>query len=356
MSLTLPNTQSQTAADLVTDALRKINSLEAGEVPDATQLQDGLRILNDMLESWSTEHLHVFASTEYRFNWVPGQYQYTIGNPLVGLFTGTVTSGNPIITNVTVPGDLNVGAYLTDATVYGGSNVIPAFSPPTSGYNVGGTPATVVSSIGTNTVTMSAFATGTPVNSDVIAYSNPGDIAYDSATGQPIALPARITNAFTRITTGGGNAQVNGLDYQIAIINRDQYTALGYKGINGPWPTRLYYDRTFPLGNIYIYPNPSQAGEAHLWCDQMLGDLLYGTQPINLPIGYALAVKTNLALHLSNEYGKAPSAMLMQQAKESKASIKRLNAVTPLVASFDVQLVRSRRIDASWILDGGFNR
>jgi hypothetical protein len=355
MSLTLPNTQSQTANDLVSGALRDINSLEAGEVPDAVTLQDSLREFNNMLELWSTENLHVYASTEYRFNWVPGQYQYTIGNPLIGTFSGTLTSGSPIITAATVPANLGLNAYLTDDPIYGGAGAIPVFASPQNALGPN-TPSTIVNAIGANTVTMSALATSTPVNSDVIAYSQPGDIAYDSYTGQPLNLPIRITNAFTRITVAPGTPMVNGLDYQIAIINRDQYTALGYKGINGPWPTRLYYDRTFPLGNIYIYPNPSQAGECHLWCDLQLTDMTSGTTPLNFPIGYAFALQKNLALVLSASYGKTPSPLLMQQATQGKAAIKRLNAVAPLVASFDVQLVRSRRIDASWILDGGFNR
>jgi hypothetical protein len=201
---------------------------------------------------------------------------------------------------------------------------------------------------------MSANALVTPAANDVIAYSQPGDIAYDSVTGAPMTVPLRITNAFTRITISGGNPMTQGLDYQMRIIPRDKYTALGLKGINGPWPTDLYYDRTFPLGNLYVYPNPSMAGQCHLWCDQPLLDLTNANAPINLPSGYARALKTNLAVELAPEYGKQIHPALAQRARESKQMLKSLNSLQAVEAFFDQHILKSRRADAGWIMNGGF--
>ena len=328
---------STTALDLITGAYRNINSLEAGEVPNADDANDALQILNDMLESWTIEKLFVFSSTENRFVFTPGKYQYTIGNPVGGTFTGTITSGSNTITGVTIPSDLVVGAMLTDI----------AGSLQTS-------PPTKVTAIGVNTLTLSSNAISTPATANVITYTTPGDIAYDSTSGNSISLPVRITNAFTRITIGGGNPMVQGLDYQIRIIPRDKYTALGLKGIAGPWPTDMYYDRTYPLGNIYFYPNPSMAGELHYWTDTILLDLQNINSPINLPQGYSRAIKTNLAIELAAENGKAVSPSLAMRAKQSKAAIKALNAIPAVEAFFDQHILKSRRADAGWILHGGF--
>lgn len=328
---------STTALDLITGALRNINSLEAGEVPNASDAQDALQILNDMLESWTLEKLFVFSSTENRFIFVPGQYQYTIGNPIAGTFNGTLVSGSPTISGVTVPSDLVVGSMITDL-----SAAIPTGTP------------TKVTAIGANTITLSANALFTVSAGDVFTYTTPGNIAYDSTTGASITLPVRITNAFTRITIGGGNPMTQGLDYQIRIIPRDKYTALGLKGIAGPWPTDLYYDRTYPLGNIYFYPNPSMGGELHYWTDTILSDLQSINSPINLPQGYARAIKTNLAIELAAENGKAIPPSLALRAKESKAAIKSLNATPAVEAFFDQHILKSRRADAGWILHGGF--
>ena len=40
-----------TALDLITGALRKINVLAAGEVPQASEQQDALAVLNDLLDT-----------------------------------------------------------------------------------------------------------------------------------------------------------------------------------------------------------------------------------------------------------------------------------------------------------------
>lgn len=323
--------------DLITGALREINSLEAGEVPNALDANDALQKLNDMLESWTIEKLFVFSSTENRFLFSPGTYQYTIGNPVGGTFTGTITGGSNQITGVTVPSGLVVGSMITDT-----GGVIPTSTP------------TQVTQIVGNTVTLSANATATPSTSEVFTFTTPGNIAYDSTTGASISLPVRITNAFTRITVANSNPMINGLDYQMEIITRDKYTAIGLKGISGPWPTALYYDRTFPLGNLYFYPNPSQAGECHFWTDTILLDLQNINSPINLPQGYSRAIKTNLAIELAAENGKAISPGLAMRAKESKRAIKSLNATPAVEAFFDQHILKSRRSDAGFIMDGGF--
>lgn len=329
---------SQTALDLIIGALRNINSLEAGEVPNASDAEDALQILNDMIDSWTLEKLFIFSSTENRFIFVPGQYQYTIGNPVGGTFTGSITGASNQITGVTVPSTLVVGSMITDLL-----GVVPTTTP------------TKVTQISGSTITLSANAITTPAtNPDTFTFTTPGDIAYDSTSGASISLPVRITNAFTRITVGAGNPLVQGLDYQIRIIPKDKYTALGLKGIAGPWPTDLYYDRTYPLGNMYFYPNPSMGGELHYWTDTILLDFQNINSPINLPQGYARAIKTNLAIELAAENGKAISPGLAMRAKEAKAAIKSLNAIPAVEAFFDQHILKSRRADAGWILHGGF--
>lgn len=354
---------SSTALDLIVGALRNINALEAGETPNAQDTNDALQVLNDMLESWSLEKLLIFSSTENILYFTPGQYQYTIGNPVAGQFIGTLVASSNTISGVTVPSGLVLGGTLTDV-----QNAIQ--------------PGTVIASIGTNTIGMSKPALFTVASAEPITYTTPGNFA--------IPLPVRITNAFTRITIGStavgttgsgsdavltdggqqvltddgqpvytsgstvGGTMVQGLDYQIRIIPRDKYTALGLKGINGPWPTDLYYDRTFPLGNIYVYPNPSMAGQLHLWTDTVLSDFADPNNPINLPQGYARAIKTNLAMELAAEYGKAVSPTLMQRARESKQMLKSLNSLEAVEAFFDQHILKSRRADAGWILHGGF--
>jgi hypothetical protein len=191
---------------------------------------------------------------------------------------------------------------------------------------------------------MTVPATVTPVpNPEPFTYTTPGNFK--------IPRPLAITNAFTRITASGST----GLDYQIEIINRDKYTAIGLKGLNGPWPIALYYDPTYPLGNLYFYPNPSQPGVLHLWTDTILSDFNSLTNAINLPQGYVQAIKTNLALWLAPEYGKTVGALLAKQAADSLRMVKSLNEIPTVTAFYDRDLTRVQRQDAGWIMHGGFN-
>jgi hypothetical protein len=318
------STISSTAQDLITGALRNINVLEAAETPSASDSADALQVLNDLLESWSIDHLNVYSVVENILTFTPGQYQYTIGNPVGGTFTGTVTSGSPTITGVTVPTNMIVGGTLTDVQA-----AIPS--------------GTTITAIGTNTITMSANALSTPGAPETITYTVPGNFN--------IARPLRITNSFTRITASG----TSGLDYPIDFEGgRDKYTAIGLKGLQGPWPIVGWYNPTYPYGNVYFYPNPSSAGQLHLFTDTIFTDFTTLTQSIALPQGYARALKKNLAIELAPEYGASVSPTLQRQADESLKMIKSLNSTPAVQAFYDTDIVRSRRNDAGWILSGGF--
>lgn len=315
---------STTGLDLIVGALRNINVLEAGETVTAQDASDAQQVLNDLLESWSLDHLVIYSSVENVLQYTAGQYQYTIGNYEAGTFAGTLTSGSTTVANVIVPTDLVVGGTITDA--------------------LGSIPAnTTITGIGTDTLSISNPALVTVPSPDVMTYTIPGDFA--------IPRPLRITNAFSRYQGSSAAA----LDYSIEIITRDKYTALGYKGISGPWPTKLYYDPTYPLGNLYFYANPSNPLFLHLWTDNILVNFEDLTQPINLPQGYARALKKNLALELCPEYGKQADSQLMRQAQQSLDLIRAVNAVPTPEAFYDRALVRGGRTDAGWIMSGGFS-
>jgi hypothetical protein len=320
-------TISTSALDIITGALRNLNVLAAGETANATDSGDALVVLNDLLESWAIDHMTVYSQVENILTFTPGQYQYTVGNPVGGTFTGTLVSGSPTISAVTVPANLTVGGTVTDV-----QSAIPAGTTILS-FNAGA-----------NTVTLSANATATVSSAETFTYTVPGNFA--------IARPIKITNAFTRITTAG----TTGLDYPIDFEGgRDKYNAIGLKGIQAPWPVVGWYNPTFPYGNLYFYPNPSGSGSLHLFTDTIFSDFSSLSQAINLPQGYARAMKKNLALELAPEYGKTPTPLLVKQAKESLQYIQAVNAQPALQAFYDRDIVKVRRLDAGWILTGGFN-
>jgi hypothetical protein len=321
-----------TALDLITGALRRINSYSPGETLAAADSSDALTTLNELLDSWSTEHEACFGSTENILTFVGGQYVYTIGQAEGGTFTGTVTSGSPTITGVTVPSALRVGGLLTDSF-----GAIPA--------------NTYVLSIGVSSVTMTQNATLTPGAAEVVTYRVPGDFYKDAVTGAPVLRPLRITNAFTRITTS-----LSSLDYPISIITQDEYTRIGFKGIAAPWPIVVWYNPTMPLGTLSFYQNPSGTGQLHLFTDLLLTNLPSLTTAISLPQGYARWIKWALGKELAPEYGADWTATHERNWKEARDVVHSLNAVPAQVSQIDPALVNRSGNDAGWILHGGFGR
>jgi hypothetical protein len=67
------------AGDLINGSLRLIGMLAEGETPSSETANDALVALNQMLESWSTERLAVYATQDQVFSWPPNQATRTIG-------------------------------------------------------------------------------------------------------------------------------------------------------------------------------------------------------------------------------------------------------------------------------------
>jgi hypothetical protein len=68
-----------TAQDLITQALTLIGRLGAGRGPGIAESNVSFQILNNMLDSWSTKRLNVYAIAQQTFSLTPAQEQYTIG-------------------------------------------------------------------------------------------------------------------------------------------------------------------------------------------------------------------------------------------------------------------------------------
>ena len=300
--------------------MRKINVLASGEVPNQQEASDSLAVLNDLLDTWSTEHLTVFNNNENILTLTPGKTTYTVGNPIGGQFLGTIAAASPVITNVAVPAGVIIGSVLTAAGIPAGSKVM---------------------AIGANTLTMSFPAT-VPFT-ELIQFTTPGDF--------PIDRPMRLTNVYTRITASGNT----GIDYPCDIWSIDEYTAIGLKGQPGPWPRGIFYNPGFPLGMISFWPVPTMGGELHMWADAVFAAFVNLTDVVSMPQGYTRAIKLALALELAPEYGKRVDPMLVDQARKAKAALKALNGNPMAPATYDSALMAGSGRDGGWILHGGFN-
>ena len=318
--------------DIITRAMKDIGAVAAGEVPTADEAQDGFDMLNDMLDQWSNEDMMVFYKTEIVFPIVPGQTQYTIGpgGQIGANFVGSI-SGNILTVTSINSGAIALGQSISGTGITAGTT-ITAF-----GSGAGGN----VNEVGTYTVNINQTAASTTIN----AY-------YER--------PLVINSAFVRINTNSNGTPIvnGGLDYPVAILALEDYEMIGLKTLSGPWPKALYYQPTEILGNIFVWPNPSQ-GEMHLFADTIFRRYASINDTIVLPQAYSMALRWCLAERLMPMYGKSNQvqlAMIQGFAAQAKATIKRTNMRPIQTSRYPDALLVGRAKDAGWILSGGFAR
>jgi len=70
---------ADTALTIITDALLDLGVLAEDETPSASQVQGGLRKLNNMIDSWNISNLMVYGATPITLPLVANQGSYTIG-------------------------------------------------------------------------------------------------------------------------------------------------------------------------------------------------------------------------------------------------------------------------------------
>jgi hypothetical protein len=320
------------ALDIISRALKDIGALEAGESPSADAVQDAFDMLNDMVGQWSNEDMMVFYKNEIIFPITPGQTQYTIGpGGQVGCsFVGSIAANILTITAIN-SGGISIGQTITGLGVTPGTKIVQFLTGAGGNVNEAGT----------------------------YLVNIPQSLSSLTFTGY-YQRPLTINSAFVRINTNSNGIPINngGLDYPISILNVEDYQMIGLKTLNGPWPKALYYQPTETLGNIFVWPNPSQ-GEMHIFADNIFSEFTTIYDDINLPQGYTMALRWCLAERLMPMYGKASATqitMINGFAAQAKATVKRTNMRPVQSARFADAMLASRQKDAGWILSGGFFR
>ena len=320
------------ALDIISRALKDIGALEAGETPSADAVQDAFDMLNDMVGQWSNEDMMVFYKNEIIFPITAGQTQYTIGpGGQVGCsFVGSI-SGNVLTITSINSGGISIGQTITGLGVAAGTKIVQFLTGAGGNVNEAGT----------------------------YLVNIPQSLSSLTFTGY-YQRPLTINSAFVRINTNSNGIPINngGLDYPVSILNVEDYEMIGLKTLNGPWPKALYYQPTETLGNIFVWPNPSQ-GEMHIFADNIFSEFTTIYDDINLPQGYTMALRWCLAERLMPMYGKASQTqitMINAYAAQAKATVKRTNMRPVQSARFADAMLASRQKDAGWILSGGFFR
>ena len=386
----------------ITSALRSIGALEAGEQPTSEMATDAFNLLNEMLDQWSNDHLMIFTQQEVIQELTGGQYIYTIGPggsvgaTFYGTLNGTVLTITQILSGAVSAGQMIQGSGVINDTAITSLGTGLAGANGTGTYNVNisnnifGAVVTgsIAGSGNTGVLTVTAVTSGAIVIGTVVSQSTAGtvpNLVYVSSLGTGTGgtgtynltsvntvptlgsgtvtitpaftsyapRPLRINSAFVRVV----NSITGTLDYPCEVMAYEKYQLIGIKTLNGPWPRAVYYQPTEPVGVLNYWPNPAQ-GEMHLFCDTVLNHFVSLYDSVTLPKGYHGCMHWGLSELLMPEYGKKDPtivAMVTKQADRARKMIKRTNAQPQMEARFDDAMQNRTRVDAGFILSGGFS-
>lgn len=178
------------------------------------------------------------------------------------------------------------------------------------------------------------------------------EYTFGEVTGTPpnnhvqTPRPERIITAFIRDRYN--------TDYIQEIIDTETFARISRKG-NESRPSRFYYRKSWPLNTIFFESTPYADEVLHLEVIQPLSGVLPAAslqEVISLPPGYKRALIYNLAIEISDEYGKAVTPATATIAAESKKWLKRNNYRT-LVLGMDRAAVTNRKGLGTYIIEQG---
>lgn len=131
-----------------------------------------------------------------------------------------------------------------------------------------------------------------------------------------------------------------GIDYQIAVIDRVQYSQIVLKRTGSSYPSAVFYDRAYPFGTLFFWPLPAGAYQLHLPLWLQLSEFSDIETDIQLAPGYRRALEYSLAEELAPGLADVPVSV-MKTGIRARANVKRVNRETPVLdVPIDLQVGR----------------
>lgn len=144
-----------------------------------------------------------------------------------------------------------------------------------------------------------------------------------------IARPEQIASGFFRqLNPSAGTSGL--VDFNMSIIrSRQDYNSIALKQMPS-FPQAVFYDNTYPLGTLLMWPVPNANFEIHISILQDLAQIDSLIQVINLPMQYDAALMWNLAVRLRPAYQLDDDKTVTAMAKVALNVIRNATDQVPL--------------------------
>lgn len=128
----------------------------------------------------------------------------------------------------------------------------------------------------------------------------------------------------------GAFARLNGVDYTMEQISREQYNDIAVKTITSSFPQYFYYESDLSGPRVFFYPAPVAAVEIHLPCAQYLSEFADLATDYLVAPGYRKALEYSLAEELAPGV-KPLDPLIVRTAFNARRAIRRSNVNVPLL-------------------------
>ncbi len=159
--------------------------------------------------------------------------------------------------------------------------------------------------------------------------------SYTMGTGGTFNTPRPTKITYAAIIDAG-------VEYPIEIVTDAQWDQIHLKNTTSSYPSKLLVEGGYPLATLYFWPKPSGTPSVVLSSQKPFTTFAQASDELDMPPGYERALISNLAIELAPEYGKDPSALVLNAAIESKAEIMRSNLQPIYIVSDAASLTSGR--------------
>lgn len=158
------------------------------------------------------------------------------------------------------------------------------------------------------------------IKEDVVSWPAGQESRTIGASGDfNITRPTRLEDS-TFFTAASGD------DYPLKIIrSRSAYSGIYDKDTSTDFPEFLYYEPSFPLGKLFIWPVPSIVLSISLHSQEQLTQLTTLDTALSIPPGYKELLTALLCARLAPEFGVALPPEAQDIMRRASRAVRRAN-------------------------------
>ena len=116
------------------------------------------------------------------------------------------------------------------------------------------------------------------------------------------------------------------VEFKMSGLTDEEWIGIPIKTLTSTLPVSYYYNPTYPLGTLKLYPVPTQTSlTGVLYAPQAITEITNVSTALSLPPGYRRMIVKNLAVELAPSYQRQVQAELASGADQSKRVVKNAN-------------------------------